>query len=159
MPDSFPLDIFSGIAYNTNMRKYQIVVDTNVFLAALRSSSGASHLLFQRIGSGAFELNISVPLILEYEAVAKRCQEEIGLANEEIDDIIDYICSKANERQIRYLWRPHLKDPKDDMVLELAVAAGCSHVITFNRKDFINIGTFGIQAVGPKQFLHTTGDL
>lgn len=143
------------------MRRYQIVADTNIFIAALRSNKGASHRLFQLISSGTFELNISVPLILEYESVAKRHQDEIGLASEDIDDIIDHICSKSNEQRIHYLWRPHLKDPKDDMVLELAAAAGCSHIITFNLKDFISssIDVFGIQAIGPKEFLQLTGEL
>lgn len=141
------------------MLKYQIVVDTNVFLAALRSKNGASYKLFQLIKSGKFELNISVPLILEYEAIAKRFQKETALTIEEIDDVIDYICLQANEQKIYYLWRPQLRDPNDDMVLEVAVAAGCSHIITFNVKDFHNMSLFGIQAIGPKDFLQLIGEL
>jgi putative PIN family toxin of toxin-antitoxin system len=141
------------------MPKYQIVVDTNVLIAALRSNKGASYKLIKLITSGKFELNISVPLILEYESIAKRYQDETNLTSQEIDDIIDYVCSKANEREIYYLWRPHLKDPKDDMVLELAVAGGCSHIITFNIKDFTNIAVFGIEAIGPKEFLQIIGEI
>jgi hypothetical protein len=62
-------------------------------------------------------------LVLEYEEVAKRQLYALGLSSDEVDDIIDYICSVPNRRRIFFLWRPYLKDPKDDMVLELAVEA------------------------------------
>ena len=70
-----------------------------------------------------FEVIVSVPLVLEYEEVAKRQLYTLGLSSDEVDDIIDYICSVPNRRRIFFLWRPYLKDPKDDMVLELAVEA------------------------------------
>jgi len=102
---------------------------------------------------------MSVPLVLEYESIAKRNQDKTALTLEEIDDIVDYICSQAKEQRIYYLWRPQLKDSKDDMVLELAVAAGCSHIITFNVRDFGEMRLFGIQAIGPKEFLQLIGEL
>nr|VFJ55507.1 MAG: putative toxin-antitoxin system toxin component, PIN family [Candidatus Kentron sp. FM]VFJ56723.1 MAG: putative toxin-antitoxin system toxin component, PIN family [Candidatus Kentron sp. FM]VFK12609.1 MAG: putative toxin-antitoxin system toxin component, PIN family [Candidatus Kentron sp. FM] len=141
------------------MPRHRIVVDTNVFFAALRSSKGASHRLFQLIESGKFQLNVSVPLILEYESIAKRHREDINLTGEEIDDIIDYICSQSNEWKIYYLWRPYLKDSKDDMVLELAASAGCSYIVTFNSKDFGDIDSFGIRAIAPKEFLQLIGGI
>jgi predicted nucleic acid-binding protein len=73
------------------------VVDTNVFLSALRSRRGAAFRLLSLVDRGGkFEVNVSVPLVLEYEEVAKRQLRTIGLSSGEVDDIIDYLCSVAN---------------------------------------------------------------
>jgi putative PIN family toxin of toxin-antitoxin system len=119
------LTIF-GIIYDTIMAVPPIVIDTNVFVAALRSRRGASHKLLALIDSGKFQVNLSVPLILEYEDAATRMLGEITLTAQHINDIIDYICHVANMRHISYLWRPRLNDLKDDMVLELAVTGRCT---------------------------------
>ncbi len=132
---------------------HRIVFDTNVLIAALHSQLGASFRLLQMLGTDEFEFVISVPLVLEYEAVAKRMKKSLGLAIGDIDDIIDYICSVGLPKEIYYLWRPHLTDPKDDMVLELAVNAEAKFIITHNIKDFAGIHSFGIHALTPGQFL------
>ena len=137
----------------------QIVIDTNVFIAALRSQRGASYKLLMLMGTRKFETNVSVPLVLEYEDVAKRFLEEIKLSESAIDDILDYICEVANPRKVFYLWRPILKDPKDDMVLELAVAASCNFIVTFNQRDFQGVEKFGLQVLPPKEFLQLIGEL
>ncbi|HWX39613.1 MAG TPA: putative toxin-antitoxin system toxin component, PIN family [Blastocatellia bacterium] len=113
-------------------RVFQVVIDTNVLIAALRSRRGASHRLMMLIGDGRWQMNLSVPLVLEYEEVAKRLLPRLGLAEEDIDAILDYVCSKANLREIFYLWRPLLPDPKDDMVLELAVESQTDFIVTYN---------------------------
>jgi putative PIN family toxin of toxin-antitoxin system len=141
------------------MSKYQIVADSNVFVTALRSQFGASYKLFSLIDKDIYKLNMSVPLALEYEAVAKRMIGEISLNEEEIDNILDYIISNSNRWEIFYLWRPQLKDPGDDMVLELAVTASCNYIITYNVNDFKGIENFGIQAITPKEFLKLAGEL
>ena len=111
----------------------RIVLDTNVLIAALRSNRGASFKLLSLAGTGKYELTISVPLILEYEDVAKRQSRAIGLSHKYIDDIIDYLCQVGDCRPIFFLWRPFLKDPKDDMVLELAVEATCDYVVGLSK--------------------------
>jgi putative PIN family toxin of toxin-antitoxin system len=141
------------------MEQYQIVIDTNVLVAALRSHQGASHKLFMLINSGKFKMNVSVPLVLEYEAVAKRLTGEIPLTERDVDDVLDYICAAANRKQIFYLWRPFLRDAKDDMVLELAVAASCDLIVTHNKKDFQGVERFGLEVVTPKEFLEEMGEL
>lgn len=141
------------------MSKHQIVADTNVFVSALRSQFGASYKLFSQIDNDVYKLNISVPLALEYESVAKRMIGEISLSEEEIDNILDFIISKSNRWQIYYLWRPQLKDAGDDMVLELAVTAGCNYIVTYNVNDFKGMENFGIKAITPKQFLEMAGEL
>ncbi|MBI4772399.1 MAG: putative toxin-antitoxin system toxin component, PIN family [Chloroflexi bacterium] len=137
----------------------QIVVDTNVLIAALRSRRGASFRLLTLIGAGRFEINVSVPLVLEYEDSAKRLIGHIPLTAGDIDDIIDYLCAVAHHHEIYYLWRPFLKDAKDDMVLELAVAANCDRIVTFNTKDFTGTEQFGIRAISPRAFLQEIGGL
>lgn len=141
------------------MNVIQIVVDTNVFVTALRSKQGASYKLLQLIKKGVFKLNLSVPLAVEYEAVAKRTIGEITLDENEVDDILDFVISKANHQQIFYLWRPELNDPGDDMVLELAVAANCPYIVTYNVNDFKSAKKFGITAMTPKEFLQMIGEL
>jgi len=141
------------------MAEWQIVIDTNVLVAALRSRRGASYRLLQMLGSGRFDLHVSVPLVLEYEAVARRLIVRIPLTGAEIDDVIDYLCQIASHWKIYYLWRPRLRDPKDDLVLELAVTAGCDYIVTFNRRDFPEAARFGIQAGTPREFLQKIGEL
>ena len=141
------------------MAEHQIVVDTNVFVTALRSQLGASYKLLSLLDTDIYKLNLSVPLVLEYEEVAKRMIGEITLSEEEIDEILDYVISKSNYWKIFYLWRPQLKDPSDDMVLELAVTASCNYILTYNIKDFKGSEKFGITAITPKAFLELVGEL
>jgi putative PIN family toxin of toxin-antitoxin system len=137
----------------------QVVLDTNVIVAALRSKRGASYRLLRLIDTGKFEINVSVPLVLEYEATAKEILQEVFLTPQDIDDIVDYICSVANQRGIHYLWRPFSRDPKDDMLVELAVAAGCGVIVTFNKRDFRGVERLGVRALTPGEFLREIGEV
>lgn len=148
-----------GIIYNTSVKKYQIVADTNVFVTALRSQLGASYKLFSLIDQDVYQLNLSVPLALEYEAVAKRMIGEIALNEDDIDDILDFVIRNSNRWRIHYLWRPQLKDPGDDMILELAVTANCDYIVTYNVNDFRGIEHFGMHAITPRAFLKLTGEI
>jgi putative PIN family toxin of toxin-antitoxin system len=134
-----------------------IVIDTCVFVSALRSSRGASHRLMTLVGGPGFEIALSVPLVVEYEDVAKRQTDVTGLTYQDVDDIIDYLCSVAHLQEIHFLWRPVLRDPGDDHVLELAVEAGCRFVVTHNIRDFAGSEQFGVTAVTPGEFLRTIG--
>ena len=130
-----------------------IVLDTSVLIAGLRSAEGASHELLRRLGGTDFLMSISVPLILEYEAVAKRQARELGLTFADVDDILDYICSVADHRAIFYLWRPFLPDPTDDLLLELAVEAGADFIVTHNLRHFRGVNDFGVTPISPGDFL------
>ena len=101
----------------------------------------------------AFQISLSVPLVLEYEAVLKRQARELGLRHTEIDVVLDYLCSVATLHEIFYLWCPVLKDPRDDFVLELAVTASCESIVTFNLKDFVGAEQFQIRAERPQEFM------
>jgi putative PIN family toxin of toxin-antitoxin system len=155
-----------GIAGNTKIGYYsgvkclQIVLDTNVLVAALRSNLGAAFLLLSLIGRSAkFEINLSVPLVMEYEDVTLRSGLLPKMSRTAITDTLDYLCTVGSQREIFFLWRPFLKDPKDDMVLEVAVEAECEYIVTFNQKDFVGVEQFGIQALPPHQFLRRIGEL
>jgi putative PIN family toxin of toxin-antitoxin system len=137
-----------------------IVIDTNVFVSALRSQYGASYKLLLLVGSGKFDISLSAPLVFEYEDAGKRLVgKKSGLKSSDIDDILDYVCSVAHRRTVYYLWRPFLSDPKDDMVLELAVAAGAEIIVTYNKDDFDGVEQFGIRVMTAQEFLQETGEL
>ena len=137
----------------------QIVVDTNVLVAAQRSKRGASAKLISLVGTDRFEIHVSVPLVLEYEEVLLRDKAELELTQEDVADLIDALCALATHHKIYFLWRPYLRDRKDEMVLELAVAAQCDYIITYNQQDFSGADKFGIRVVGPRTFLQEIGEL
>ena len=130
--------------------KPQIVLDTNVLVTALKSSQGTSYRLLSMVEDGAFQLHVSTPLVAEYEAVLKRGM--LTLSDAQIDDVLDFICARAQAHKIYYLWRPVLKDPGDDFLLELAVKAN-ARVITWNVADFKRAQTMGVQVQTPREFL------
>jgi len=141
------------------MYSYKIVIDTNVIISALFSNKGASYKLLKLTGSDKFKLVLSVPLVLEYEEVAVRNVKKTKLSVDDIVDIIDYLCYVSEHKEIFYLWRPFLKDPDDDMLLELAVSANCNIIVTYNKNDFKGVDLFGIQVMTAKEFLEEIGEL
>jgi putative PIN family toxin of toxin-antitoxin system len=140
-------------------KKRKIVIDTNVFISSLRSKNGASFKLLYEVSREKFEQSVSPTLIFEYEGVAKRRSQEIALNDQEIDDIIDMLCEQSKKCEIFFLWRPFLKDPKDDFVLELAIESESEFIVTFNKNDFKGVEKFGIKAITPKEFLKQIGEL
>ena len=135
----------------------RVVLDTNVLVAALRSRNGASFRLLSLVDSGRFETAVSVPLVLEYEAATKRLVRTGGLSASDVDAVIDYLCTVASHHMIYYLWRPFLRDPKDEMVLELAVSSEAEVIVTHNRTDFRGAEQFGLRVLTPREFLREIG--
>lgn len=131
-----------------------VVLDTNILVSALRSRKGASFAVVERIGGGEFELAVSVPLVLEYEDAMLRHRGSLSAG--EVRDITDYLCSVALHHRIFFLWRPLLRDPNDDMVAEVAVAAGAQAIVTHNRRDFLGVEKFGLKIWSPHQLLERT---
>ena len=109
----------------------------------------------QRIGNDEFRIVLSVPLYLEYRDVCLRQGDAIPHSEEEINDILDYLCTVAEQVKVHYLWRPCLPDPSDDMLLELAVAGRCTDIVTHNTRDFRGCESFGIRVLEPYRFLET----
>lgn len=141
-------------------KSLRVVFDTNVLAAALRSKSGASFALISSLPSSKFELALSLPLYMEYLDVLMRPEiKPVEISRAEIADFIDEILLNAQTKNIYFLWRPWLKDEKDDMILELAIASQAEYIVTFNLKDFRNIELFGIKAITPKDFLDLVKNL
>ncbi|CAN5347147.1 putative toxin-antitoxin system toxin component, PIN family [soil metagenome] len=138
---------------------YQIIIDTNVLLSALRSEFGASFRLLSLVADSRFQTNLSVALVLEYEDVLKRPEMNLRLTDQEIAEVLDFLCQNSNLREIFYLWRPTLSDPKDDFILELAVESNCDYIVNFNTKDFNEAKQFGIKVVKPNEFLRIIGEI
>jgi putative PIN family toxin of toxin-antitoxin system len=132
---------------------FRAVLDTNVIVAALRSSSGASFQVLHAADRGEFEFALSVPLLAEYDDVTQRSESGIEIESAAIDAIIRRLAAIAYKQPIYYLWRPVLPDPKDDMVLELALAATASHIVTFNRKHLQRAEEYGIKVSSPADFI------
>lgn len=127
------------------------MLDTNVLVSAVRSRRGASFALLERVGSDRFEIAVSVPLVLEYEDALLRHRGSLSATA--VGDIVDYICGVARQQQVFFLWRPLLRDPKDDMVAEVAVAAGADAIITHNYRDFVGVERLGPKVWSPQQLL------
>lgn len=136
-----------------------IVIDTCVLVSALRSRLGASFALLNLVGTGRFEIELSVPLALEYETVGRRVLADTPLTDADLDAILDFMCCSARHREVFYTWRPCLPDPGDDMVLELAVAAGGATIVTFNLADFRGVEQFGIRVCRPQEILAEIGEV
>jgi putative PIN family toxin of toxin-antitoxin system len=132
---------------------YQVVLDTNVLVAAMRSRDGASHRLLSLLGDGRWRPNMTVAVVLEYEAVLKRSCREFGLTEQDIDDALDAIVSMAGLHRMYFQWRPVAADPNDDLMMEAAIASHSDFVVTFNKRDFPESARFGILCLTPKEFL------
>lgn len=98
-------------------------------------------------------LALSTPLLFEYEDVLKRNQAMLSLSDKDIDVVLDNLCAFSRFQKVYFLWRPYLPDAKDDLVLELAVAAKVKTIVTHNLKGFAGIDKFGVEAIAPKTLL------
>jgi len=130
----------------------RLVLDTDVIVAALRSDQGASRQLLLAALDRRVAVLASVPLILEYESVLTRPEQldEIGVTGPEIGEVLDALAAVAEPVILRFLWRPQLKDPNDEMVLETAVNGGADRIATFNIRHLsVAAQAFGIRAERP----------
>jgi putative PIN family toxin of toxin-antitoxin system len=131
------------------------VLDTNVVAAALRSPSGASAEILRMVLLQKIEVVCSVPLFLEYEAVLTRPEhlKAAGVGVQDVINLLNVLAGKVHEVEISYLWRPQLRDPADDMVLEAAVNGRAGTIVTFNVRDFLpQASSFGLEVLKPEQF-------
>lgn len=134
----------------------RVVIDTNVLLAAGRSKHGASNRLVSLIPDNRFTPVVSTALYLEYLSVLLRPENlhAMDRAEDEVLGFLRELLSHSYRRQrLPFRWRPTLPDPDDDFVLELAIAAGCKYIVTFNKKDFVGSELFGVESVYPSEFL------
>ena len=135
------------------MTKIRVVLDTNIIFSGLYSTLGASFQVLRALTVGKIQPVLSVVLLFEYEDVLKRNSRKIGFTHQDIDAFLDNMCKLSSFQTIYYLWHPFLPDPKDDHVLELAVASQVKEIVIFNVKDFKNIDKFGVKIISPKRLL------
>lgn len=133
--------------------KTKIILDANVLYAGLYSSKGASFKVLQAIEKGRLKMVMSTTLLFEYEDILKRNQAVLCLADGEIEKLLDCFCLQSEHQKIYFLWRPHLPDPNDDHLLELAVASGTSLIVTHNAKDFKGVAEFGVKIITPQKLM------
>lgn len=132
----------------------RIVIDTSVLVAAARSRQGASFALVSSIPNPQFEFALSVALYTEWQAVLTRPEHlPPGVMAENALGYLRYLASIAHLQDVYYLWRPFLRDPDDDMVLECAVASGSQYLVTHNVKDFLRIAELGVTPLTPAVFM------
>jgi putative PIN family toxin of toxin-antitoxin system len=130
------------------------VLDTNVLVAGLKSRLGASFALISLIKTVKVQPAVTTPLLVEYESVLSRPGLlPADFRPEDIAGFLDWLVSLSSRHRVHYLWRPHLSDPQDDLVLEAAMAASASYLITFNLRHFRDLATLGIVVLTPAQFL------
>ena len=135
----------------------QIVIDASVLIAALRSNRGASYGLLEMARDARWQLNMSVALALEYEAIGKREASALGIPEFVIDDIVDTLCASSRHHVVHFRLRPALPDPDDEFVLELGFVARCDFIVTHNVRDFQIAERFGMRVVTPGEFLRKMG--
>jgi putative PIN family toxin of toxin-antitoxin system len=135
----------------------RIVIDTNVLVSGLRSRRGMSYRLLLFLGGRLYRPVVTVPLVVEYEKSLCDPRTEVPFSAVDIGKYLNFACSVSDRRKVHFLWRPFLRDPNDDMVLEAAVSGQCEYIVTFNLHDFKDIGKFGIVAITPGDFLKKKG--
>lgn len=130
----------------------RLVLDTSVLVAAFRSHSGASRHLLRLAIQRNFQLVATPALYLEYETVLTR-QEQIaahGVSAEVIDEFLVELAAFTEKARISYNYRPQLRDPDDEMVLEAAINGNADAIVTYNLKDFLPAANnFGVQVLTP----------
>jgi len=140
------------VLIGAQMGNPRLVLDTNVYVAALRSPYGASALLMRRIVEQRVVSLLSVALVLELEAVLIRPEQlaATGLTPALVQGFVDELCALAGPVQIHFAWRPQLHDAADEMVLEAAVNGQADALVTFNAKDFLPPAQhFGVEVLTP----------
>lgn len=134
----------------------RLVLDTATMVAAIRSHTGASNRLLIAGLEKRLTLLISTPLLIEYEAVMTR-EDHLaasGFTTDEVAAILDAVAATAEPVRLAFLWRPAVRDPDDDMVLETAVNGRAEAIVTYNRRDFAAVaGRFGVEVWLPSQAL------
>ena len=131
----------------------KVVLDTDVIGAAMRSPSGASAAILRKARQAKVMLLVSVPLAVEYEATCSEAEHRLaaGLSEREVEIFLDAVVAMAEPVMTHFLWRPQLRDPGDEMVLEAAVNGRADLLVTFNVRDFGLVPSrFGIEVMIPR---------
>jgi putative PIN family toxin of toxin-antitoxin system len=138
------------------MGDVRVVADTDVIAAAMRSPGGASAAILRAARQSKITLLVSVPLAMEYEATCSEAEHQLaaGLSEREVEIFLDAVVAMAEPVKTHFLWRPQLRDPGDEMVLETAVNGRADGLVTFDVRDFGTVpARFGIELMIPREVL------
>jgi putative PIN family toxin of toxin-antitoxin system len=133
-----------------------VVFDTDVVVAGMRSPKGASAALLLAALDRQIRICANVALMVEYEATCLRAEHQLasGLSSVQIEQFLDGLAAIVMPIETHFLWRPQLRDPGDEMVLEAAVNGRAEAIVTFNRRDFGNAASkFGVEILLPRDAL------
>ena len=134
----------------------RIVLDTSVVVAGLRTRSGAGNAVLRLVANRRLVPLATPPLFLEYEDVLKRPEQRLahGLTPEAIDEFLAELAALIEPVEVHFLWRPQVRDPNDEMVLEAAINGQADGLVTYNIADFGLAGErFAIPIVRPADLL------
>jgi putative PIN family toxin of toxin-antitoxin system len=132
----------------------RLVLDTNVVVAAMRSPSGASAAILRAARRAEVVLVANVALAIEYEAICLRPEHvrAAGLTPEDVGVFLDGVIAMIEPVETHFMWRPQLRDPEDEFVLEAAVNGRAAAIVTFNGRDFGDApARFGIDVLTPSR--------
>ena len=131
----------------------RLTLDTNILVAATRNAAGPSFALMQLVRGGQVLMCCSPALFLEYEDVLLRPEQlqASGLLPSDVHAILNQLAGLVLPVRTHYQWRPQLRDPSDEMVLEAAVNAQADALVTYNLRDFLPAQRFGLVLLNPEQ--------
>lgn len=134
----------------------RLVLDTSIIMAGLRSRRGASQALLRLVGERLVIPLAAPALFLEYEDVLKRPEQRLatGLSIEQVDLFLAALSDAIEPVELHFRWRPQVRDPADEMLLEIAINGQADALVTHNIRDFSGVADrFGIQVLRPAEVL------
>jgi putative PIN family toxin of toxin-antitoxin system len=134
----------------------RVVLDTSVVVAGLRTRLGAGNAVLQLIANRRLIALATPPLFLEYEEVLKRPEQQLvhGLMPDAVDEFLAELAALIEPIELHFRWRPQVRDPNDEMVLEAAINGQADGLITYNFADFELAGArFNIPIIRPPDLL------
>jgi predicted nucleic acid-binding protein len=141
------------------VKRYRVILDTNIVLAAMRSQTGASHRWLLTLGHPRWQSVITPALMYQYEDVSRRPGNAPGLSSQDITNILDLIYRQSHRQLLWFSWRPLSPDAGDDAVLEAAIAGRCEYVVSFNERHLRAASEFGIEVLRPSVLLRLIGEI
>ena len=134
----------------------RVVLDTSVLVAGLRSQLGASNRVLAAVAERRFIPLATTVIFLEYESILLRPEHRLatGMNPDDVEGFLAALASAAEPVELNFLWRPQLKDPADELMLEAAVNGRADAIVTHNVRDFLSVTErFGVRTVTPGEFL------